>query len=147
MVTRLNPDLLAGIFFIIIGAGAGYIAQGYSFGSAEQMGPGYLPVWLSGLIVAFGIAIGWRGLRATHKETIVFGLPVLLTICAAVAAFGPLLEHLGMIVAVPVLVVVSRLVGGHRNGKEILIISVALTAFCALVFVWALNGAIPLWPK
>jgi len=147
MVTRLNSDLLAGIFFIITGMGTGYIASDYAYGSSGQMGPGYLPFWLSALMVIFGIAISWRGLRATHQQVIVFGLPLVLIICATVAAFGPLLEHLGMIVAVPTLVVVSRLVGGHRNGKEILIISVALTAFCALVFVWALNGAINLWPK
>lgn len=147
MVTRLNTDLLAGAFFIVVGALMGVIATHYPFGSAGEMGPGYLPLTLSVLILVFGIVIGLRGLRAAHKETLVFALPIVLAIVAAVAAFGPLLERFGLVVAIPLLVVVSRVIGGHRNWIEILLISVVLTVFCALVFVWALNGSIPIWPK
>lgn len=147
MVTRLNADLLAGIFFILVGAVLGDIATDYPFGSAQEMGPGYLPLCLSVLIVLFGVVIGLRGLRASRTETITFALPTLLAIVASVGAFGPLLERFGLAIAIPVLVVVSRVVGGHRNWLEILLISVVLTVFCVLVFVWALNGAIPVWPK
>ena len=54
-----NPqDFWSGILFLALGALAIYLAREYEMGSALQMGPGYFPTWLGGILMGFGVVIG-----------------------------------------------------------------------------------------
>ena len=45
-----------------IGAAALAFGRGFAFGTGARMGPGYFPVLLSGLIIAVGLVVGFKGL-------------------------------------------------------------------------------------
>ena len=52
-----NKNFMSGLFFIGTGALGIYMAQDYPMGTALRMGPGYFPIVLSGVLLAFGV---WR---------------------------------------------------------------------------------------
>src|SRR4051812_22080743 len=56
-------DFWCGIFFIALGAIAVVSAHAYPMGSALQMGPGYFPTWLGGILIGIGAVVGGLGLR------------------------------------------------------------------------------------
>jgi hypothetical protein len=55
-------DLLAGGTFVAIGLAFAAAASRYQLGSALQMGPGYYPLVLGGLLVVLGIAVAVEGM-------------------------------------------------------------------------------------
>ena len=55
-------DLLAGGTFVVIGLAFAVPAGRYELGSALQMGPGYYPLVLGGLLVVLGVGVAVEGL-------------------------------------------------------------------------------------
>ena len=53
-VVRSPKDLIAGLMFIAVGAGAIVIALNYTLGSAARKGPGST--------IIFGLIVNWAGL-------------------------------------------------------------------------------------
>ncbi len=106
-----SHDVIAGGIFIAIAAF--FAAEGwrYDFGSAIQMGPGFFPVVLAGLLALFGLFVMVGGFR---KEPDVSGGPVpwrgMILICAALALFAAGARTLG-------LVRWCFLHGAHRTGQ------------------------------
>jgi hypothetical protein len=70
----------------------------------------------------------------------------LLVITGAVAGFGWALPHLGMFVALPLLVIGSALAGDEFKIRDALINSVVLTIGSWVIFIWGLKLTIPLLP-
>ena len=70
----------------------------------------------------------------------------LLIIVFSVASFGWVLPHLGMFIALPVLVMVSALAGSEFHWRDALINAVVLTIGCWIIFIYGLKLTIPLWP-
>jgi len=64
-----NKDVWAGLMLIAIGAAAIFVARNYPFGTALRMGPGFFPVVLGGLLIAFGLAVLAIGLRQGESMT------------------------------------------------------------------------------
>ena len=61
------------------------------------------------------------------------------------AIFGFTLPHLGMVIALPILVVVAALAGDEFHWKDALINSVILTVGSYFIFIYGLKLTIPLW--
>jgi hypothetical protein len=57
-----RPDLLAGSTFVAVGLAFAVASSRYELGSALQMGPGYYPLVLGGLLVALGVGVAVEGL-------------------------------------------------------------------------------------
>ena len=57
-----RPDLLAGGTFVAVGLAFAVASSRYELGSALQMGPGYYPLVLGGLLVALGVGVAAEGL-------------------------------------------------------------------------------------
>lgn len=134
-----NKDFLAGLLMIGLGAIAFYMALDYPFGSALRMGPGYFPRVLAGILIAFGIFVGLRGLRIKEKVEGVWGWKALALITAAFYAYGWLMDRIGMIPSLVVLFFVSALAGHEFKLKEVIILTVVMTAFAWAVFIWGLG--------
>ena len=76
-----------------------------------------------------------------------FAWKPLLTIVGSVAIFGWALPHLGLFLALPLLVVISALAGDEFHWGEALVNAAILTAGSWVIFIWGLNLTIPLWPS
>ena len=63
-----RKDFWSGVMLIAIGGTAVFIARNYEYGSSLRMGPGYFPVVLGGLLIAFGVLIGAKGFRSDAES-------------------------------------------------------------------------------
>jgi hypothetical protein len=70
----------------------------------------------------------------------------LLVILASVAVFGLALPHLGMFIALPLLVIMSSLASEEFTWKGTLASAAFLTVFSWLIFIKGLGLTIPLTP-
>lgn len=141
MKTRLtdNKDFLSGLLLVVIGGIAFYMALNYPFGSSVRMGPGYFPRVLAGLLIAFGLWIGIRGLRKGEKVGGIWGWKPLALITLAFVAFGWLMDRLGFIPSLVVLFFIACFAGHEFRIKEVIILTVVMIAFAWGVFIHGLG--------
>lgn len=141
MKTRLtqNKDFLAGLLMVVFGGIAFYMALNYPFGTSLRMGPGYFPRVLAGMLVAFGLWIGLRGLRIGEKVEGVWGWKPLALITVAFVAFGWLMERVGFIPSLAVLIVIAAFSGHEFRWKEVIVLVIALVLFAWGVFIYGLG--------
>jgi hypothetical protein len=139
--TRLldNRDFLAGLLFMAIGAGGFGIALSYPFGSVQQMGPGFFPRVLGGILVGFGVVTLVRGLRAGEPVEGGWGWFPLAMLTASLVAFGWLMEHVGVVPSLVVLVVSSAYAGREFRWGEVAVLAVAMTLLAVAIFIWGLG--------
>ncbi|MEO5732338.1 MAG: tripartite tricarboxylate transporter TctB family protein [Rubrivivax sp.] len=169
MKIKSERDFWSGLMFIVVGVGFAVGALNYSFGgacateagragrgvlecwrlSSARPGPAYFPFGLGVLTALLGAALLFKSLTLETEGGDRIGAwawKPLLLIVAAVAAFGWLLPHLGMVIALPLLVIVSALAGDEFHWKDALVNAAVLTIGSWAIFVWGLNLVIPLWP-
>lgn len=149
MKIKSQRDFVSGLLFIAVGAGFAIGATEYSFGVSARPGPGYFPLLLGLIQAALGAIVLFKSLTVESAD----GDPVgafawrpLGLILLAVVLFGLLLPRVGMVIAVPVLVIISSLAGDEFHWKGVLITTVILTLGSWLVFVKGLGLTIPVLP-
>jgi hypothetical protein len=146
MLTRFGnaKDLAVGLVFVVVGLAFGGMSIELDIGTARRMGPGYFPLFLSGVLVLLGAAIVWQGLRQ-HPETIGH-IPWrgLILVVVTPVLFGLTLRGVGLVPAILGVVLVSATASAMSRVLSTVLLAVALSAFCALVFVKALNLPIQL---
>lgn len=149
MKIKSQKDFWSGLMFIVIGIGFAWGALNYSFGSSARPGPGFFPFGLGVLMAIMGSLVLFKAMVVETDD----GEPLgqwawkpLITITATVGIFGYTLPHLGMAVALPILVIISSLAGDEFHWKDVLLNSVILTIGSWGIFIKGLNLVIPLWP-
>ena len=146
-----NPrDFWAGVMFIVFGClFAGVALTSYKMGTAARMGPAYFPFVLGSLLVILGAIITLTSFRAKNKGPAVdkfYWRPV-FWVLGSIVMFGLLLKIIGALLAGILVVVLSGLGSTEFKLRDVLLLGVGLTAFCAAVFVWGLGLPIPLCPS
>lgn len=124
---------------VAIGGIAFYMALSYPFGSSLRMGPGYFPRVLAGMLIAFGLWIGLRGLRTGEKVEGIWGWKPLALISLALVAFGWLMDKIGFIPSLVVLFFIAAFAGHEFRWKEVLILTIVMIAFAWGVFIYGLG--------
>ena len=141
---RNNRDFFAGLTYIAIGMGGWYMALDYPFGSALRMGPGYFPIVLSWMMIAFGIAIMMMGVKNNIKIKGNWSFRALIILPIATAVFGWVMEEVGFIPAMLVLIPLSAASGNEFKWMEISLLTVGLTVLCTAMFIYGLGLPYPL---
>jgi len=136
---RDNKDFLAGLLMITIGSVGMYMALDYPFGSALRMGPGYFPRILAGILIAFGLYVGIRGLRTGEKVEGIWGWKPLALITVALWSFGWLMDRVGFIPSLVVLFAITTLAGHEFRLKEVVILATVMILFAWAVFIYGLG--------
>ncbi len=145
MVIRSQRDFWAGLVYLALGIAVVWIARGYAQGTSARMGPGYFPSVLGSTLALLGaIAVGRSFLRDGEPISSFAWKPAALVLGATVL-FGLLLPRAGLIVALPVLIIVSALASRHsRLDLTSFLALFGIVAFCVIVFVKGLGVAMPL---
>jgi hypothetical protein len=145
-VRRALKDILAGGAFVVLGLAFATGSLAYQIGSPLRMGPGYYPLLLGGLLAAFGVAIMVKGFIAGEAEPIghVDWRAVVL-VTAALLFFGLTVRGLGLIGALFGASVLGALARSETSVRDVLLISVGLTALSVVIFVFALQLRLPLF--
>jgi hypothetical protein len=146
---KSQRDFWSGLMFVAVGLAFAWGATNYRFGASARPGPGYFPFGLGLLLAALGAIVLFKALTIESEG----GDPIgsfawkpLGFIVGTVAVFGWTLPHLGMFVALPILVVVAALAGDEFHWGEVLANAVILTAGSWVIFIYGLNLTIPLKP-
>lgn len=140
-------DVLAGLMFAGLGAGALVIASGYRMGTPVRMGAGFFPVVLSALLMLLGLAIAAGGLRSGEAASPRLAWRPLLVITGSVALFAVMVEHAGLALTTAVIVGLSRMARPGHPWRETLWLALGAAAGVALVFHYGLGLQLPLWPE
>ncbi|MCU0870204.1 MAG: tripartite tricarboxylate transporter TctB family protein [Burkholderiales bacterium] len=150
---RLSKTLASGALFMALGAAGLWFGRLQATGSLLRMGPGWLPRALSWILLALGAVVAvsaWTARHDTAADTdavAAIAWRPLLTITAAVAAFGVLLERAGLIVAVLALVTVACHAEPRRGVVGPAVLALLLAALAWAIFVAGLGMPIALWPE
>src|SRR6185295_9990012 len=103
-----NPkDFWIGLIYIFFGSSAILIARDYSLGTAIKMGPAYFPTILGGLLVLIGVVSVIRSFIVAGIPIGAFGFKGLGLVTLSVVVFGFLVRGAGLVVALPLLVIIS----------------------------------------
>lgn len=145
VVLANNKDFLAGLLLITAGASGMYMALDYPFGTALRMGPGYFPRVLSGIMIAFGLFVGIRGLLTKERVEGIWGWKPLVLITVAFWLFGWLMDRVGLIPSLVVLIIVAARAGHEFKLLEVVIMTVVLVAIAYGIFIYGLGLPYPLF--
>ena len=147
MQVRDKRNFLAGLLLVGFGLGALLIARTYTMGTAFRMGSGYFPVMLASLLIVIGIIVSCLAFRSGEVKLPRVAWRPLIIVSAAVALFGLILDGAGLLLSTFAMVIVSRLARSGYSWVESVVLGVALSVLCSVVFYYGLNIQMPLLPK
>src|SRR5512137_156464 len=104
---RNEKDFWIGIVYLIFGSAAFIISRDYSMGTALRMGPAYFPTILGSLLILIGIISLIRSFIKQGSPFGVFALKGLILIIASIVLFGFIVRWVGLVIALPILVIIS----------------------------------------
>jgi uncharacterized membrane protein len=144
---RNSKDVWAGLMFLGTGVGAMLVARHYPFGTTLNMGPGYFPMVLGGILILFGALITFRGLHKNEKMQGSWSLRALIVLPLSIVAFGILMKPAGFIPALAALVFLSAASGREFKFKEVFFLAIFLSVLSVAMFIWGLGLPYPLISK
>ncbi len=148
-VPALHPskNLLAGLMFMAFGLAGLWLARDLDFGSASDMGPGYLPLIVCALLTALGGALAVTALMRADEPAEGWAWKPLLLVTLAALAFAFLLKPLGLVGTLAVTTVLASAAGTLLRPLRLAALAAVLIAVNVGIFVLALKMPIPLWPS
>ena len=146
MIRIKSPrDLGAGVVILAIGLAGAYFARDLQVGTASKMGPGYFPQIISWCIVALGAFIGIRSLGTYGPPLERIYVRPLAVLVVSSLIFGYAIEQVGLVVASVVAMLIAPYARPGASFREAVLLSIGLTVFAVVVFVWALGQPLPVW--
>lgn len=139
-----TSDGQSGIFFTGFGGFVIWQSLQYPLGRAAQMGPGYFPLVIGCLLVLVGLAVIGKSLTAGAERTLPFEWRAAGIVTVAIIAAALLLLTAGLLIAIPVLVIVSSLAASELHWRTTILTAAFLTAMAWLIFIVGLGLRIPL---
>jgi hypothetical protein len=136
---KSQPDLGAAVLFILIGVAGLWFGRDYEVGTASSMGPGYLPLVLSGGLIVFGIIVGLLAVTVPGPPMEPVAWRAVILTLGAIVTYAFLIQWAGLAPSVFVITVVSALASSESKWKEIIALGTCLTIFCVLVFIYGLH--------
>jgi hypothetical protein len=139
-------DLAAGGLFVVIGLAFGLNAWfTLRIGDVFAMGPGYFPVALGLILAGFGVAIALQGIGRPSEAFGHVPWRGLVLVIGAIFFFGVTVRGLGMAPALFVGTLMSSLSTGRMTLLAAAALSLAITVFSVLVFIYALALPYPVF--
>jgi len=110
-------------------------------------GPGTGPRIFASMLAVMGAVVAVIGMAADGAglERYAFRGPFFITVATIVFAFT--IRSFGMVIASFVSIMISAAGSNESKVMETIIWGAVLTTFCSLLFPYALNLPIPLWPS
>ncbi|MEK6744373.1 MAG: tripartite tricarboxylate transporter TctB family protein [Nitrospirota bacterium] len=140
-----NPkDFWTGIIYIVFGTAAIIIARDYGMGSALKMGPAYFPMVLSVMLILIGVASLVRSFIRPGSPISRYAFKGLLLVTASTVLFGLVVRGAGLVIALPLLVIISSYASHQFRWKYSLAMAAGLTVFCILIFLKGLGVPLPM---
>jgi hypothetical protein len=147
MGRRLSiPDLAFALFLIAFGVAVLALTGDLRMGSAANMGPGYVPRGLAGMIALYGIGLLVPAALAPFQTMAGVRPRSLLFIALALALFAILFPLLGLALAGLVAMLCASAAASDSRPVEAIVFALILTTFAVLLFVYGLRLPFRVWP-
>ena len=144
---KSTQDLWTGIAFVVFGGLTAIGSQSYPLGTTSRMGPGYFPMMLGIILASIGAYLVLRSLRSVEGGQVgTIKLWLLFRLLLSVAAFGLLLNPLGLIVTAFVAMLIAAWAGPEFKLGEAVMLAAGLSIASWLLFVYALKQTMPVLP-
>jgi hypothetical protein len=141
---RSTKDFWTGLIYIAFGAGAILIAREYGMGTALKMGPAYFPTVLGALLVLIGAIAVIRAFLSEGTPIGALAVKPLAIIVGSIILFGFIVRGVGLLVALPLLVILTASASIHFRLLPTLALAAGLTVFCIMIFVQGLGVPLPI---
>ena len=144
-----RADVLSGLLFIAIAAFGLWASRSYPVGTALRMGTGYMPRLLCWLLLGLGVIVLVQGLRqqAVPLRSSPQAWRAVLSVTAALVAFGLSIELLGLVLSILLLTGLGALATRALRPVETAIAALGLIALSWSIFIFGLGLTIPVWPE
>lgn len=142
-VIRSPQDLVAGITLVAVALFALWASSNLSQGRLGAMGPAMMPRATAVLIGLLGILIAGTALVARGPALAHWPLRGPFFVCLGLLAFAFTIRSVGLVVAGPLVAIVSGAASPDTRFKELLVFGIAVTAFSIVLFKYLLNLPIP----
>lgn len=144
-----RQDFLCGILFIVTGVGFAIGATSYSFGTSARPGPGYFPFGLGMLLALVGAVVVINACRTDEPGPDLHKIiwKPLLVIVSAIVVYGITLPLLGILLALPLLVLIVSFAGDEFHWGEVAANAFILTLASWAIFVKGLGLVLPVFPS
>lgn len=140
----VNKDVVAGAIFLAFAIGFGVVSTAYPMGSTAQMGPGYYPLLLSGVLGLLGLVIALAGWRKPAQQMVVVRPLALISVLAAPLLFAVTLRPLGFVPAVILTSLLATMAAPRMSWIARILTAIGLAVGCTAIFIWALGIPLPL---
>ena len=141
---RSTKDFWTGVLYLFFGVTAILVARDYGMGTGGRMGPAYFPTVLGGLLAVVGVIAVIRSFITAGTPIGAFAFKGLILITVSVVLFAFIVRSAGLVVALPLLVIMSASASARFRWPVALIMAAVLAIFCILVFVQALGIPLPI---
>ncbi|MQB07252.1 tripartite tricarboxylate transporter TctB family protein [Agrobacterium tumefaciens] len=144
-----TKSIISGGVCILIGSFFGLSAlTSLKIGTSTNMGPGYFPLSLAIILIAIGAYIALKALKE-RSDGFRFDLTAVpwrgtLLICVSPLILGLTIRGMGLAPAIFLTAIVSAFASRAQTIKMAVLVSVALTIFCVLIFGVILKLPIPI---
>lgn len=139
-----RKDLASAAIFIAIGGYFALEAMNYQLGTPLRMGPGFMPLMLGTVLVLLGLAIAVVAMfRSEEGESQPFAWRGIVLVLGSIIFFGATIRGLGFIPVVFVTAFVTALSSRENNPLGAVLIAIALTVLCLVIFVVGLGLMVP----
>jgi hypothetical protein len=143
-IARNPKDFWTGLIYLFVGSGALIIGRDYDMGTAVKMGPAYFPTILSTLLMIIGVISVLRSFFKSGGPIGAVAWKGLVLIAASTLLFGAIVRGAGVVIALPLLVIVSASASARFTWKTSLAEAVGITVFCIFVFLKGLGVPLPI---
>jgi Tripartite tricarboxylate transporter TctB family len=143
---RAPQDIAAGALFAAIGGSALAVSWTWRTGTLAEMGSGFVPQLVAGLLLLVGLGVFVRGLLTTGEPIQIGSLRPLLVVTLGVLLFAGTLERFGIVAAVVLVVALSAFVPNRPRLIVVAALAIGLSAACVGLFVRGLGLPVRVWP-
>ena len=135
MSIHRKPEWVGGATLTLLGVSVViYTLQNYPLGTFRQIGPGFLPVTLGGLLTFMGLLIAWMAHPFDPNGEHKMPMGNAMAITLSVLAFALLIERAGYVPAIIATVAIATLPWRDGSWALRLLIGVLTAVFVWLVF-------------
>src|SRR3977135_1965336 len=143
-----NPqDFFAGLVLMAVALFAVWAASNLPGMRGFAFGPGTTPRLFAGLLLVTGAAVTLIGFLTEGAPLERYHVRGPLFVCAAILFFAASVRPLGLVISSYITIMISAGATEDTRWLETGIWGAILTTFCALLFPYALNLPLPLWPQ
>jgi hypothetical protein len=143
-LVRSPQNLVSGLLLIAFAAFVVFMLSGLSQGTLRSIGPAAVPRWTALAIGAGGLALVVLGFVREGAPLERWQLRGPVLVVTAIVLFATLIRDPGFLVAGPVAMLVGGFASREVRPVELVIFTVSMTVFCALLFRVALNQPLPM---